>query len=227
MSHHRDNVWYRLGYAFERARAHVPDAARLRSPGERRASHRAEAETRTHGTGRPPLRSEAPTRASWDATIAAATATLAGRLLYALPSRRRPGPLRLLRAGAAGAGAALLRELLRPLVSGVPREAPLTKDAVQAALAGGARGLLYGTLVEPRIPGPSLVRGAAYGSLEYMVSPWGGLIALAGMRAPHRSIPFLADLLEDVEEDRGSLFDHLVFGIALATLSGASTGKDG
>ncbi len=227
MSHHEDNVWYRLGYAFERARAQVPDAARLRSPGERRAAHRAEAETRTRGTRRPPLESEAPTRTSWEPMIAAATATLTGRLLYALASRRRPGPLRLLRAGAAGAGAALLLELLRPLVSGVPREAPLAKDAGQAALAGGARGLLYGALVEPRIPGPSVVRGAAYGSLEYMVSPWGGLITLAGMRAPHRSIPFLADLLGDVEQDGGSLFDHLVFGIALATLYGASTGEDG
>ena len=83
-----------------------------------------------------------------------------------------------------------------------------------------ARGLLYGALVEPRLPGPALVRGTLYGTLEYLVSPWGGLTALAGPGAPHRRIPLLASLFDDYQRSDDSFADHLVFGVALALLYG-------
>jgi hypothetical protein len=158
--------------------------------------------------------------------IAAAAAALAGRFLDSLPRKRRPGLLGLLRAGAAGAAAALLRELVRPMIAGTPRDQPFAEAARGAALAGAARGLLYAGLIDPRVPGPPIVRGAAYGLVEHLVSPWGGLTAIAGPRAPHRTIPFLADLFDDFEPSDDTLVDHLVFGIALAAVYGAWSGDD-
>jgi len=227
-----ESVWFRLGYALERAREQAPEVVsrvgyrvgqtrgQLRSPAERR--------TRLRGT-RPPRRPRteslvegiSPTGKPWDVVLTVAAAALARQLLEALPRRRKPGLFGLLRAGAAGAGAVLLRELVRPLVTDQPRETPLAETARGTALAGAARGLLYGGLVEPLIPGPPFVRGAAYGLVEHLVSPWGGLTEIAGARAPHRSLPFLSELFEDFEPGEDTLVDHLVFGIALAALYGS------
>jgi hypothetical protein len=168
------------------------------------------------------LKSASPNGEPWDAVISALGAALVGRLLDAIPRKRRPGPIRLLHAAAAGAGAALVRELLRPLTSGVPADRPLAERARGAALTGSARGLLYGALVEPRLPGPPIVRGALYGGVEHLVSPMGGLITLAGARAPHRSLPFVAALFEELEQaEDETLLDHVLFGIGLAALYGA------
>ena len=48
---------------------------------------------------------------------------------------------------------------------------------------------------------------------------------MQGPRAPHRSIPFLADLFDDFEPSDDTLVDHLVFGIALAAIYGAWSGE--
>jgi hypothetical protein len=168
------------------------------------------------------LKSASPTGESWDAVISAVSAAMVGRLLDAMPRKRRPGPIRLLHAAAAGAGAAIVRELLRPVTAGAPDDRPLADRARGAALTGSARGLLYGALVEPRLPGPPFMRGALYGCVEHLVSPMGGLITLAGARAPHRSIPFVSALFEELEQaDDETLVDHVLFGIGLAALYGA------
>jgi hypothetical protein len=174
----------------------------------------------------PLLQGESPTGEPWDAVIAAGAAALAGRFIDSLPRKRRPGVLGLVRGGAAGAAAALLRELARPIITGVAREQPFGEAARGAALAGAARGFLYAGLIDPRVPGPPIVRGAAYGLVEHLVSPWGGLTTIAGPRAPHRTIPFLADLFEDFEPSDDTLVDHLVFGIALAAIYGAWSGDE-
>ena len=230
-----DSVWFRLGYTLEQARERVPDSG-LRPLDERRTARKvgapqtrrpeartrpgrqAEAGPRARSGALPGfLQGESPTEEPWDAVIAAAATALIGGLIKSLPRMRRPGVLRLLRAGAAGAGAALLREVLRPLRAGASGT-PSMERARAAALAGSARGLLYSALVEPRIPGPPVVRGAVYGWLEHLVSPWGGLTSLVGAGAPHRSVPFLADLLDDLEPGDDTLADHLLFGITLAAL---------
>ena len=217
----QDNVWYRLGYTLERAREHLPGADRLRTLEERRTTRKVgAAPTSRPGVG--PRHRASPTDEPWDAGIAAGTAALVGLLLEAMPHQRKPDVLRLLRAAAAGAASALLHELVRALISGIQRP-PLPKQAV---LAGTARGLVYGALVEPRIPGPPLVRGAAYGWLEHLLTPWGGLTNLVGARAPHRRVPFLAALLDDFEPSDDTLVDHLLFGIALAALCGARPDED-
>jgi hypothetical protein len=233
------SVWYRLGYTMEKAREQAPRLAerageqvgrrtrspRLRSPAERQVDEAVGAEIDPPAGGAL-LPGFSPTGEPWDAVLTAAAAALAGKLLDTLPRRRKTGVFSLVRAGAAGAGAALLRELLRPLITGQPRDQPLAESARGVALAGAARGFIYGGLIDPRVPGPPIVRGAAYGLIEHLVSPWGGLTEIAGARAPHRTIPFLADLFEDFEPSDDTLVDHLVFGIALAAIYGAWADDD-
>ena len=217
----QDNVWYRLGYALEQARERLPRSDRLRTLKERRANlNVGDTAGSRPGRGRPP--SSASKGEPWEAAAALGATALLGRLLEALPGKRSPGALMLLRAGTAGVGAALMRELFRALRTGEPPSLPLERLARNAAVAGFARGLVYGSLVDPLIPGPSVVRGTVYGSLEYAAAPWGGLANLVGSRAPHRKVPFLADLLDDLDPDEDTLVDHLLFGIALAMLYGAA-----
>jgi hypothetical protein len=235
--HDDESVWYRLGYTVERARSLAPrrergDAGEHRPRRTRRGPLRSPAE-RLMVEGdldatapAPLLPGESPTGEPWEAVIAAAAAALAGRFLDALPRKRRPGLLGLMRAGAAGAAAALLRELARPMITGMTRDQPFVEAARGAALAGAARGFLYAGLIDPRVPGPPILRGAAYGLVEHLVSPWGGLTTIAGPRAPHRTIPFLADLFDDFEPSDDTLVDHLVFGIALAAIYGAWSGEE-
>jgi hypothetical protein len=139
------------------------------------------------------------------------------RVLSFWPSRRGPGLFRLFRAGAAGAAAAFLAELARPALTGRNAETPLEEELTDILLAGAGRGLLYAALVEPRAPGPPLLRGATYAGLEYLLTPWGGLGELAGSKAPQGKIPALSVLLKDRGADE-QLVEHIAFGVALALL---------
>lgn len=167
------------------------------------------------------LQGISPTGEPWEAVIAAVGTTLVGRLLESMPRKRTPTVARLLHAAAAGAGAALAREALRPVTSARSTIRPLAERAKGAGLAGAARGLLYGGLIEPRLPGPPIVRGAIYGAVEHVAAPMGGLTHLAGARAPHRNIPILSDLFDDLEPSDETLLEHVLFGIAMAALYGA------
>jgi hypothetical protein len=214
------SIWYRIGYALERARQE-PLAGRLRGLEERRNGGTAPKDREAPG-GRQRDEEHPPTREdALDALIAAGAGALAGKVVGLVPARRSPGVFGLVRAGAAGAGAALLREMLDPLLRGelrVPRPGPEVADAL---LAGAARGLLYASVIEPRLPGPKAVRGVLYASLEYAVSPFGGLGSLLGDRAPHRRIPLVEGLFEDYALGEDSYLDHLAFGVALALLYGS------
>jgi hypothetical protein len=214
------SIWYRVGYALERARQE-PLAGRLRSLQERRNGGTAPKDRAGPGGRQREEGEGAPAREdALDALIAAGTGALAGKVLGLVPARRSPGLLALVRAGAAGAGAALLRELLDPLLRGEVRVSRPGPELSEALLAGAARGLLYASLVEPRLPGSPTVRGVLYGSLEYAVSPFGGLTGLLGERAPHRRIPLVEGLFEDYALGDDSYLDHLAFGVALALLYG-------
>jgi hypothetical protein len=225
------SIWYRIGYALERARQE-PLAGRLRGLEERRNGGAASKDRAPSG-GRQRAEPEgAPAREdALDALIAAGVGAIAGKFVGLVPARRSPGVLGLLRAGAAGAGAAFLRELLDPLIRGELRVSRLGPELGDALFAGAARGLLYAAVIEPRLPGSAAARGVLYGSLEYAVSPFGGLTALLGERAPHRRIPLVEGLFEDYALGEDSYLDHLAFGVALALLYGsdpsdASSGTD-
>lgn len=218
----QESLWYRLGYGLEHARGAALGGRRLRSLAERREDNVAP---------RPPARPAAEPAGpghedGYEAVVAALAAALGSRALHLVPARRRPGLGRLLKAGLAGAGAAVARELVRPLLVG-RSDGRAPQEAVRdAAVAGAARGLLYGALVEPRLPGPPLVRGLLFGYVESLASPWGGLTRLAGRSAPHRQVPVLSALYDDLPPDEDTLADHLLYGATLALLYGGAEPED-
>jgi len=206
-----ETFWFRVGYALERARRlapALPGPAAGDGPDEDREL---------------PSESDARLRA----LLVAGAGTLASRILKLWPGRRVPGVVSLTCAGISGVGAALLLELLRPLTDSEAPAAALDEELAEALLSGAGRGLLYGGVVEPRLPGPPILRGAVYGVTEYMVSPWGGLTRILGPASPHRRLPLVSDLVEPSEEGSRTFVDHLLFGVTLALLYGALPLKRG
>jgi len=197
----KETFWYRAGYALETLRKRLPDA-----PGEAASQE----------VSRPTPRQDVSLKVL-DALMTVGAGSVLTRVLSVWPARRGPGLIRLFRGGVAGAAAGFLAELLRPALTGKKAGAPLEEELTDILLAGAGRGLLYAALVEPRVPGPALVQGAAYGGLEYALSPWGGLGKLAGAKAPQSRIPALSVLLKDRGADE-QLVEHIAFGVALALL---------
>lgn len=232
----QDSIWFRIGYALEQARAApVSPPSRLRALADRlpgrtggkddgAGAGRPEKGRTGTGGGNPGGGGGAGGPTALDTLLAAGGGAVLARALHWWEPRRRPGVLGLVKGGAAGAGAALLRELLRPLLHGELRAPELHGKVGEEVLAGVARGLVYASLVEPRLPGPELARGLVYGTAEYLVSPWGGLTALLGRRAPHRRIPLVSSLFEDHEPERDTFVDHVAFAVALAVLYGVVEG---
>lgn len=218
-----EDVWYRVGYAMETARQRLPavklpapEAPQKKGKGAARGAGAGEkiASALRKAQGRP--MDEASSKIL-DAFLTVGAGSILTRLLSFWPGRHRPGLFRLFKAGAAGAAASFLAELIRPALSGETPDRKLEEELSEIILSGAGRGLLYAAIVEPRIPGPALLQGSTYGALEYALSPWGGLEELAGTAAPHRKIPVLSILLRNRGEEEQFL-EHLAFGIALALL---------
>ncbi len=214
----KQSLWFRLGYALERAREGPPAAGR---------SLRGLAEQQTK-----PLEGEGesgpgPAWPSIDSIVASGASAAVAKVLNGWKPQRKASTLRLLRAGAAGAAAALLVDMLRPLIRGEPGVGPLDKETVDRLIAGIGQGLVYGAVVEPRIPGPTLVKGALYGTAEYAVDPVGGLSRLLGPHAPQHRLPVIGHLLEDLDSHDRAYAEHMVFGVALALLYGSSPSSNG
>ena len=161
-----------------------------------------------------------------DLLLAASTGTVVSRLLSAWPAKRRPTLVRLMRAAAAGASATLLRELLEPLLQGKAQLPRFDEGFGDRLTAGAARGLVYGGVLDPRLPGPAMARGVTYAAAEYLLSPWGGLRGLVGKHAPYSRLPVVSNLLDDPEAGEEAFLDHLVFGLALGLLYGEDSGGD-
>jgi hypothetical protein len=214
----KQSLWFRLGYALERAREGPPAAGRsLRGLAEQQTKPlKAEGES---GPG--------PAWPSIDSIVASGASAAVAKVLNGWKPQRKASTLRLLRAGAAGAAAALLVDMLRPLIRGEPGVGPLDKETVDRLIAGIGQGLVYGAVVEPRIPGPTLVKGALYGTAEYAVDPVGGLSRLLGPHAPQHRLPVIGHLLEDLDPHDRAYAEHMVFGVALALLYGSSPSSNG
>ncbi|MCH2469627.1 MAG: hypothetical protein MK486_06405 [Gemmatimonadetes bacterium] len=214
----KQSLWFRLGYALERAREGPPAAGRsLRGLAEQQTKPlEAEGES---GPG--------PAWPSIDSIVASGASAAVAKVLNGWKPQRKASTLRLLRAGAAGAAAALLVDMLRPLIRGEPGVGPLDKETVDRLIAGIGQGLVYGAVVEPRIPGPTLVKGALYGTAEYAVDPVGGLSRLLGPHAPQHRLPVIGHLLEDLDPHDRAYAEHMVFGVALALLYGSSPSSNG
>lgn len=206
------SIWYYLGHAYERAR--------LGSGGEGTVGPRAER----------PERGEGAKQIAWpeaDELFSAATWLVLDRVVGVGDRGRRPGISGLVKAGAAGAAAALLIDLIRPLLLGDPKLAILDAKTPDRLLAGVGQGLVYGALVEPRVPGSALLKGALYGSVEYATDQMGGLSALLGSHAPQGRLPGVGALLEGLDPHDRAFLEHLVFGIALALLYESSPSSNG
>jgi hypothetical protein len=223
-----DSIWYRLGYGLEQA-VHGVSRRRLRSLAERGAevldprSDPGEKDGNP-GAGKPAGEGEGAGDSDGNgvnALVAAGTGVAVSRLLGLWSPRRSPGVTGLVKAGAAGAAASLLHHLVRPLLRGRLELPSADRDLPDELLSGTARGLLYASVLEPRLPGPAVARGAAYGSLEYLASPWGGLGALVGKRAPHRRLPLVSSLMDPGHDEDDTWLDHVVYAVALAALYAA------
>lgn len=120
----------------------------------------------------------------------------------------------------AGVAAAMLSDLVgrSGTEDSEPGELPYAGDPeeLMARLgAGVAIAAGYAAIVYPRLPGPPLFRGLAFGALQIAAAPRGGLVRMAsavpGIRFP------LQPLALPVDEDAGPA-SHLAFGLALGLL---------
>jgi hypothetical protein len=159
-----------------------------------------------------------PALPSADDLMATGVAMIVDRALGGWGKRREPGLSGLLRAAAAGAAAALLVDLVRPIIHADADLPLLDHDTAGRLLSGVAQGLVYGSIVEPRVPGPALVKGALFGSAEYAAEPIGGLSGLLGPHTPQGRLPVIGEVVANLDPLDRVYLEHLVFGIALALI---------
>ena len=209
------NIWYRLGHALERARHNVP------SPGD--VLPGASEQDEEEGTALVPR----PDIPSSDELISAGVTLLVDRALHGWGRRSDPGLGGLVRAAAAGAVAALLADLVRPLLRDDVGLPGVDGETAARMLAGLGQGLIYGGVVEPRIPGPALFKGALFGSMEYAVHPFGGLSGILGSHTPQGKLPVVGHLLDDLDGRDRAYLEHLVFAIALALIYESNPSSSG
>ncbi|MGE0158967.1 MAG: hypothetical protein AB7T31_06100 [Gemmatimonadales bacterium] len=210
-----ESFWYRVGYALERGR--TPTAPRE----WKRLAGLAERASRAHPTN------NSPEGFAVEQLLSVGVAALAGRLLDVWRPKRRAGLTRLAWAGASGAAAALLVDALKPLLRGEPESPMFDRETGDRVLAGLGQGLLYGAVIEPRVPGPAVLKGALFGSAEYAADAAGGLVSVLAAHAPQRRLPFVGRMLEDVDPHDRVYLEHLAFGVVLAILYGSSASSNG
>ncbi len=204
MSEPSKNVWYHVGYALE--------AARQLAPAPKKVSKKAAK----------PDAADVPSAV--DQLLTVGSGAVAHKLISAL-SGGQPGTLRLARAALAGAGAAFVLSLLRN-TNGSSEDGTAPDPALEL-LIGAGRGILYGSMVEPRLPGSPVLRGATFGIIEYVASPMGGLDGILGAASPRRTMPVLSLLFATDEAPSGSLSQHVAFGAALGLLYGDGRARRG
>ncbi len=224
------SIWYHLGYALESARHGARSAREGRS--DEKAPRAGKVESAAGAGSAGDVKSEAagprrlPVSSAVDQLVATGTGILSDRL-FSLVAGQRPGTLRLTRAALAGAGAALALSLFRNGKNGTAGAGQSPHDPTAEVLAGAARGVLYGAVLEPRLPGSPLVRGATFGVMEYVTSPLGGLDGILGASSPHRTMPIIAALLGPNDPMLGSMADHVAFGVTLGLLYGEGSARRG
>lgn len=218
------SLWYRVGYALEQTR-------QLPSTGKRKLSGLKERVTPDRsGNGKGAERSGGSDGHGWlplDEALTTGAVALAAKLLDRWRPDHPSGFGTLVRAGAAGAAAAFLVELARPLLRSDASAPELGTSTPEHLLGGAAQGLVYGAVLEPWIPGPDLLKGALFGSAEYALHPAGGLTRFLGGRSPLGRVPFVLKLLEGLDSRDRTFLEHLTFGVALAVLYGSSPSSNG
>ena len=210
-----ESFWYRVGYALERGRR--PSAP----PAWKRLAGLAERASRVHPTN------NSPKGFAVEQLVSVGIAALAGRVLDVWRPRRKIGLKGLAWAGASGAAAALLVDAVRPFLRGEHERPAFDRDTADRILLGLGQGLLYGAVIEPRVPGPSILKGALFGSAEYAADAAGGLARVVGAHAPLRRLPFVGRMLDEIDQQDRVYLEHLAFGVALAILYGSNAPSSG
>ena len=157
--HDDEEIWFRIGYAVERARQKIPEShpqssagrAPLRKGGGRAAEH--------SGSRGDMLGS----------VLSMGVGSVAAHLLRLAAAPSSPGAGAHLRAGGAGAGTALLVEILRPLATG-ERYPSRAAALLEAALAGAAHGLVYASLERLAFGAPCRAGGSQLSALRRTLS---------------------------------------------------------
>ncbi|HUG40721.1 MAG TPA: hypothetical protein VMM12_09555 [Longimicrobiales bacterium] len=171
---------------------------------------------------------EAPREGASDRSVATA-AILSTAAAWLASMLLRPKPVSWPRVILAGAGGALLADLVGRVQDGAqtPGRLPYADDPMEllgrvSAGIGVAAG--YASIVYPRLPGPPLFRGLAFGALEVAAAPRGGFAGLSA-QAPGLWYPLQA-LALPVDEDASPLA-LLAFGLVLGMLyRGVSPGDE-
>jgi hypothetical protein len=218
MSSHTQ-FWHRIGYALERAKESPAGASSTLSGLASRL--------RTESSGKAHERSSPFPLPGTDQLVAVGLTAVAGRLLSAWRPRHDTGLFDLVRAGLAGAGAALLMELARPLLKGEQDVPVIDAETFDRVVSGVAQGLAYAAVVEPRLPGPAVLKGALYGAAEYAVVPMGGLAKVFGRATPQGRLPVLGRVLERIDAGDRVFLEHVAFGAVIGALYGARGASNG
>lgn len=140
------------------------------------------------------------------------------RVLGSWSQHTEPDFTQLFRAAASGAAAAFIVDLLRPLLQGKPGVPVVDRETVDHMIAGAGQGLVYGAVVEPRIPGPSIAKGIMFGVAEHIANPLGGVSKLLERHTPQSRIPMLSQVLETLEDHEKLWLEQVAFGVALALI---------
>ena len=212
----KQNYWFHLGYALERLRSISPGATeevRILKDRPSPAGQNTSEDARTNWL---PLKELATPEA----------VAILSKLLRTWKPRHKTALGSLVRAGAAGAVSALILDLISPAVHG--SESPkLDRETGDRLLAGIRQGLLYGAVLEPKMPGPIVLKGALYGTIEYAVNPMGGLSQLLAAHDSEHPHSALENFLEEFDSHNRSYTEHVIFGVILALLYGSSASSNG
>ena len=152
---------------------------------------------------------------------------VADRVLQNWEQRTEPDFKKLLRAAVSGATASLIVDLLRPIVQGEPCVPVLDLETADRMIAGAGQGLVYGSVVEPRVPGPPIAKGVLFGAVEYLAKPLGGVSEFLGKHAPQSRLPILSQVLQKLEDHERLWIEHVAFGVALALIYQSKDSKSG
>ncbi|MEX0856093.1 MAG: hypothetical protein WD056_00860 [Gemmatimonadota bacterium] len=134
---------------------------------------------------------------------------------------RSPTFGRLARGAAAGAAAAGIVYAAKVFFSSdEDRAEDSAGEVVDELLAGAGRGILYAALLQPYLPGPSILRGTLAGTADYLATPYGGLFSRLQEFSPVRRVPVLSILLETGDSEEGSFLTFVLHGALLGVLYG-------
>ena len=199
------NIWYRLGYAWERAR---PSSAVGNDGGPDRGRRPARSGNGSTPSGARKIASSLLWENLLDEAGGRIRRAVAGR------ARRTPGRDDLARAALAGAGAALAARALGSVVAEDPSSGDdpgLGLELVQGAVEGMALAVL-----SRHLPGGRLLRIGLCGAARYAAAPRGGLPGVIRPIAP----PTVRTLSALTPEDRRQpgLLEHAAFAATFALL---------